>query len=343
MAQGTAQAAPDYKDESAARSVVMAALGQTDDSEVEASAGGDTDATETVADDVENSDESADTTEESTDEGAESGDEPEEVEAKGDDDDEGSPFTAEDKAALAKAPKEVQKLAKGLQRSYTKRMQELGETEKFRKLLNGDPQSVLQRIAEANGLKVKFGDEALAPAPALTDSNPLTAVAANVRAKWVPIIGEEATDQLLAGMQELVSAGTGAAVKPIIESQTAREREQVQARFKEDFGRFEAEHPDWRKYEGEMLELSKQINPQMSPYDTAKFLYANVTRDKQIAAAKTEGAVKTAAKVKRSAADAEPAPHTRIPGSKVKTAPTVYKTPGDAVRAAMAEQGYVES
>lgn len=346
MAQGTAHKAPDYNDADAARSVVMAALGQADESEVDESATGDTDATEAAADDDENSDESAVETEESADEGTESEDDSEEaVEAKADDKGEpDSPFSAEDKAALAKAPKEVQKLAKGLQRSYTKRMQELGETEKFRKMFEGDPQTVLQRIAEANGLKVKFGEEAKAETvTTTTDASPLSAVAAGVRAKWVPIIGEEASDQLLSGVQEIIQAATGAAVKPIIESQTQREREQVQARVNEDFKRFEAEHPDWKKHEGAMLELSKKLNPQMGAYDTAKFLYSHVTRDLAVAAARTEGAAKTATKVKRAVADAEPAPHTRIPGSKVKTAPPVYKTAGDAVRAALAEQGYIES
>lgn len=348
MAQGTARTAANYDDNAAARSVVMAALGQADESEVEASETGDTDATEATADDVEDSDESADQTEETADEGTESDDEDEEpVEAKAKEE-EDSPFSAEDKAALAKAPPEVQKLAKGLQRSYTKKMQALGETEKFRKLFEGDPQLVIQRLAETSGLKVKIGEEAAvttaSPAtPATPAVSPVQAVAASVRAKWVPIVGEEAADQLLAGMQEIVNASTGAAVAPIIEGQTKQAREQAQAKFKEDFGRFEKEHPDWREHETAMLELSKQLNPQMSPYETAKFLYNHVTRDKQVAKARTEGALKTATKVKRAVEAAEPAPRTRIPGSKVKTAPPVYQTSRDAILAAMGEQGYVES
>jgi len=341
LAQGTARTASNHDDRAAAQSVVMAALGQTDESEVDESAQGDTDATEAAADEVEDSDESAEEAEESADEGTESDDDSEEtVEAKADKDEEDSPFSAEDKAALAKAPKEVQKLAKGLQRSYTQKMQALGEVEKFKKQLEGDPQSILQRLAEANGLKVKFGEEAKAETTATT-TDPIAAVAAAVRAKWVPIIGDEASDQLLAGVQEIVAAASGAAVRPLIESQTAREREQATARFKDDFGRFEKEHPDWKQHETAMLELSKKVNPQMSPYETAKFLYDHVTRDRQIAKAKAEAS--GAAKVKRAVADAEPAPRTRIPGSKVKTAPAVYKTSRDAALAAMAEQGYIES
>lgn len=341
MAQGTARTASNHDDRAAAQSVVMAALGQPDESEVDESAQGDTDATEAAADDVEDSDESAEEAEESADEGTESVDDSEEtVEAKADKDEEDSPFSAEDKAALAKAPKEVQKLAKGLQRSYTQKMQALGEVEKFKKQLEGDPQSILQRLAEANGLKVKFGEEAKAETTTQA-ADPIAAVAAAVRAKWVPIIGDEASDQLLAGVQEIVAAASGAAVKPLIESQTAREREQATARFKDDFGRFEKEHPDWKQHETAMLELSKQVNPQMSPYDTAKFLYDHVTRPQQLAKAKAEAS--GAAKVKRAVADAEPPPRTRIPGSKVKTAAPVYKTSRDAVLAAMAEQGYIES
>lgn len=342
MAQGTARTASNHDDRAAAQSVVMAALGQADESEVDESAQGDTDATEAAADEVEDSDESAEETEESADEGTESDDDSEEaVEAKADkDEEEDSPFTAEDKAALAKAPKEVQKLAKGLQRSYTQKMQALGEVEKFKKMLDGDPQTILQRLAAANGLTVKFGDEAKAETTTTT-TDPLQAVAAAVRAKWVPIIGDEASDQLLAGVQEIVAAASGAAVKPLIESQTAREREQAEARFKEDFGRFEKEHPDWKQHETAMLELQKELNPNMPPYKLAKFLYDHVTRDRQIAKAKAEGI--GAAKVKRAVADAEPPPRTRIPGSKVKTASPVYKTSRDAVMAAMAEQGYIES
>jgi len=318
----------------------MAALGQTDESEVDESAQGDTDATEAAADEVEDSDESAVEAEESADEGTESDDDSEEtVEAKAKDEEEDSPFTAEDKAAIAKDPT-LKKAYKGLMQSYTKKMQALGEVEKFKKQLEGDPQSILQRLAEANGLKVKFGEEAKAETTATT-TDPIAAVAAAVRAKWVPIIGDEASDQLLAGVQEIVAAASGAAVRPLIESQTAREREQATARFKDDFGRFEKEHPDWKQHETAMLELSKKVNPQMSPYETAKFLYDHVTRDRQIAKAKAEAS--GAAKVKRAVADAEPAPRTRIPGSKVKTAPAVYKTSRDAALAAMAEQGYIES
>lgn len=340
MAQGTARTASNHDDRAAAQSVVMAALGQTDESEVDESAQGDTDATEAAADEVEDSDESAVEAEESADEGTESDDDSEEtVEAKAKDEEEDSPFTAEDKAAIAKDPT-LKKAYKGLMQSYTKKMQALGEVEKFKKQLEGDPQSILQRLAEANGLKVKFGEEAKAETTTTT-TDPIAAVAAAVRAKWVPIIGDEASDQLLAGVQEIVAAASGAAVRPLIESQTAREREQATARFKDDFGRFEKEHPDWKQHETAMLELSKRVNPQMSPYETAKFLYDHVTRDRQIAKAKAEAS--GAAKVKRAVADAEPAPRTRIPGSKVKTAPAVYKTSRDAVLAAMAEQGYIES
>lgn len=340
MAQGTARTASNHDDRAAAQSVVMAALGQTDESEVDESAQGDTDATEAAADDVEDSDESAEEAEESADEGTESDDDSEEtVEAKAKDEEEDSPFTAEDKAAIAKDPT-LKKAYKGLMQSYTKKMQALGEVEKFKKQLEGDPQSILQRLAEANGLKVKFGEEAKAETTTTT-TDPIAAVAAAVRAKWVPIIGDEASDQLLAGVQEIVAAASGAAVRPLIESQTAREREQATARFRDDFGRFEKEHPDWKQHETAMLELSKKVNPQMSPYETAKFLYDHVTRDRQIAKAKAEAS--GAAKVKRAVADAEPAPRTRIPGSKVKTAPAVYKTSRDAALAAMAEQGYIES
>lgn len=340
MAQGTARTASNHDDRAAAQSVVMAALGQTDESEVDESAQGDTDATEAAADEVEDSDESAEEAEESADEGTESDDDSEEtVEAKAKDEEEDSPFTAEDKAAIAKDPT-LKKAYKGLMQSYTKKMQALGEVEKFKKQLEGDPQSILQRLAEANGLKVKFGEEAKAETTTTT-TDPIAAVAAAVRAKWVPIIGDEASDQLLAGVQEIVAAASGAAVRPLIESQTAREREQATARFKDDFGRFEKEHPDWKQHETAMLELSKKVNPQMSPYETAKFLYDHVTRDRQIAKAKAEAS--GAAKVKRAVADAEPAPRTRIPGSKVKTAPAVYKTSRDAALAAMAEQGYIES
>lgn len=341
MAQGTARTASNHDDRAAAQSVVMAALGQTDESEVDESAQGDTDATEAAADDVEDSDESAEEAEESADEGTESDDDSEEtVEAKAKDEEEDSPFTAEDKAAIAKDPT-LKKAYKGLMQSYTKKMQALGEVEKFKKQLEGDPQSILQRLAEANGLKVKFGEEAKAETTTTT-TDPIAAVAAAVRAKWVPIIGDEASDQLLAGVQEIVAAASGAAVKPLIESQTAREREQATARFKEDFGRFEKEHPDWKQHETAMLELQGKLNPNMPPYELANFLYDHVTRDRQIAKAKAEAS--GAAKVKRAVADAEPAPRTRIPGSKVKTATPVYKTSRDAVLAAMAEQGlHIES
>lgn len=342
MAQGTARNAADYNDRAAAQSAVMAALGQTDESEVDASAQGDTDATEAAADEVEDSDESAEEAEESADEGTESDDDSgEPVEAKADkDEEEDSPFSAEDKAALAKAPKEVQKLAKGLQRSYTQKMQALGEVEKFKKQLEGDPQSILQRLAEANGLKVKFGEEAQAETTTQA-IDPVSAVVARARERGVAIIGDEAADWLLGTIQAISSASSEARVKPLVESQATREREQATARFKDDFGRFEKEHPDWKQHETAMLELSKQVNPKMSPYDTANFLYAHVTRPQQLAKAKAEAS--GAAKVKRAVADAEPAPRTRIPGSKVKTAPPVYKTSRDAAMAAMAEQGYIES
>jgi len=319
----------------------MAALGQSEESPVEDDDAGDTNATSTAADDVEDSDESADNPEEAE-EGAESDDEEpaeEEVEAKGEDD---SPFTAADKAAIAADPK-LAKLAKGLQKSYTERMQELGEVKKFREQLKGDPKSVLQRIAEANGLKVSFdGQAATAASPVVPPQVPevLSSVAAGVRAKWVPIIGEEATDQLLSGMQEIVTAATGAAVGPLVQANSAREQAAVQAQVNADLDRFKAEHSDWAQHEQAMTELAGKIVPQgMSTYEYAKFLYSNVTRGQQIAKAKVEASAKVAAKVKRAASDAEPAPRTRVPSKGVKEAPRKY-TAEDAVRAALAEQGY---
>jgi len=345
LAQGTATARPDYNDEAAARSAVEAALGIEAESTVEGDAS-DTEAASTAADDVEDSDESAEETEETTDEGTESedeeADEVEGVEAKEEPEDD-SPFSASDKAAIAADPK-LAKLAKGLQKSYTKKMQELGETSRFQKLLNGDPKTVLQRIAEANGLKVKFdGESVVAPAAttspaASTDS--LAPVLAGVRAKWVPIIGEEAADQLLSGMHEIVTAATDAKVAPITRGIQAREQASVQAQVDAEFKRFTDEHPDWKQYEGPMAELAAKINPQMGAYETSKFLYDNVTKGKQIAKAKTDTATKLAAKVKKSVADAEPAPRTRVPGTVVKQAPKSYATAEDAVKASLAEMGY---
>jgi len=325
----------------------MAALGQSEESPVEEDAAGDTEATSTAADEVEDSDESADIPEES--EGTESEDaEPaEEVETKSTEED--TPFTAADKAAIAADPK-LAKMAKGMQQSYTKGMQELGEVRKFREQLKGDPKTVIQRVAEANGLKVRFDDGMGQVASATTSAIPapppqvpevLNAVAAGVRAKWVPIIGEEAADQLLSGMQEIVTAATGAAVGPLVQANTAREQASVQAQVNADLDRFKAENPDWAMHEEAMTTLAGRITPQgMSTYEYAKFLYDNVTRGQQIAKAKTEAASKVAAKVKRAATDAEPAPRTRIPGKGVKEAPKVYKTPEDAVRASLAEMGF---
>lgn len=319
----------------------MAALGQSEGSPVEDDDAGDTNATSTAADDVEDSDESADNPEEAE-EGAESEDEApaEEVETKGIEED--SPFSAADKAAIAADPK-LAKMAKGMQQSYTARMQELGEVRKFREQLKGDPKTVLQRIAEANGLKVSFDGQAAAAAPpAVPPQVPevLSTVAAGVRAKWVPIIGEEATDQLLSGMQEIVTAATGAAVGPLVQANTAREQASVQAQVNADLDRFKAEHTDWAQHEAAMTELAGKIVPQgMSTYEYAKFLYSNVTRGQQIAKAKVEASAKVAAKVKRAATDAEPAPRTRVPSKGVKEAPRKYSAE-DAVRAALAEQGY---
>ena len=343
MAQGTAVGRPDHGDHDAARSVVMAALGQPEESPVEEDAAGDTEATSTTADEVDDSDESADVPEES--EGTESADEEpaEEVEAKSTEED--TPFTAADKAAIAADPK-LAKLAKGLQKSYTTKMQDLGEVAKFREQLKGDPKTVLQRIAEANGLKVSFGEGAATAAtttPAAPPQVPevLSNVAAGVRAKWVPIIGEEAADQLLSGMQEIVTAATGAAVGPLVQANTAREQATAAAQVKSDFDRFASEHPDWQQHQEAMTALGTKITPQgMSAYEYTKFLYDNVTRDQQISRAKTEAATKVAAKVKRATTDAEPAPRTRIPGKGVKEAPKVYKTPEDAVRASLAEMGF---
>jgi hypothetical protein len=319
----------------------MAALGQPEDSTVEDEAGGDTDATETAADDVEDSDESAESTEESTEEGTESGDEePEQVEAKGEED---SPFTAEDKAAIKADPK-LAKMAKGLLKSYTQKMQELGETAKFQKMIQGDPKTVLARIAEANGLKVNFdGEKPATPAtPASELSNSVQAVIDAQRAEWLPILGEGATNAMVAGMQRIAEAVAGSKVEPIVKGNTAREQAEMQAKVQDDFSRFEKEHPDWKSHEATMLALVPKINPALSTYEKTTLLYELATKDKQITKAKTDAEVKHAAKVKKSAADAEPAPHTRIPGGKVKSAPATYKTTEDAVRASLAEMGYTE-
>lgn len=338
MPQGTAGTPTVNSDHDAAHSVVMAALGQADgDSDVDEDASSDTDATETAADDVEDSDESADDAEESTEESTElaSDDAEEDAEAKGEDEED--LFTAADKAALAKAPKEIQRLAKSLRRSYSEKTTAIAQ---FQKSIQGNPQEVLQRLAEANGLKVSFGDKVAALA-APADAKTTDAVAAAIEAQrqeWLPILGEGATNAMLKGIQRVAEAITGSKVEPIVQGQTARERAAAQEKVNSDFDRFTKEHPDWKAHESKMLAQLPNINPDLDTYTKTKLAYDLATRDKQVAKAKSDGKLET--KIKKAAADAEPAPRTRVPGSKVKAPPPVYKSSRDAIIAAMAEQGH---
>lgn len=328
----------------------MAALGQADESEVETEETSDTSATASTASDEEgDSGQSEEASEETTEEGAESEEETEDtetVETKAEETTEDSPFTAADKAAIEKDPT-LKKAYKGLMQSYTKKMQELGETAKFQKLLQGDPRTVLARVAEAHGLKAQFQDPnaqvAAAASSAAVASDPVQAAIEEVRASFAPLVGDETASQLVAGFNKIVSAATQTAVSPILQAQSAREQAQVIEQAKAEFSRFEKEHPDWKAHEAAMTELASRIQPKnMGAYEMSKFLYENVTRGQQIAKATTAAVAKVSAKVKKSVADSEPRPHTRVPGKSVKEAPRKYATPEDAVLASLAEMGYTE-
>jgi len=322
----------------------MAAMGM--DSAVSDEADSDTNATVNADDDVEDSDESSEDAEEPTNEDTESEDEEEaeEVEAKGNEE-EDSPFTAEDRKALKTAPKEVQKLAKSLQKDYTRKTQELAETRKFQQMLQGDPRTVLQRVAEANGLKVTIDDGKTAPAakaPESLSTDAVESVIAEEVARLAPIIGEEAAKTLLRSHDRVAQARANAAVAPIVAGNTAREQAALQERVNAEFNRFASEHPDWKAHEVTMLEKMKALNPNLSTYEMSKLAYELATAGTKVVKAATEAEAKLAAKKKRAMADAEPAPRTRVPGTKVKEAPKRYAKTEDAVKAALAEMGYTE-
>lgn len=319
----------------------MAAMGM--DSAVSDEADSDTDATVNADDDVEDSDESSEDAEEPTKEDTESDDEgDEEVEARGEEED--SPFTAEDRKALKTAPKEVQKLAKSLQKDYTRKTQELAETRKFQQMLQGDPKTVLQRIAEANGLKVSIDDGKAAPAAAPASAAPdsVESVIQEEIARLAPIIGEEAAKTLLTSQGRVAQARADAALAPIVAGNTAREQAALKERVDADFNRFAAEHPDWKTHEATMLEKMKSLNPNLPVYEMSKLAYELATAGTKVVKAATDAEAKLAAKKKRAMADAEPPPRTRVPGTKVKEAPKHYSKTEDAVKAALAEMGYTE-
>lgn len=314
------------------------------DSAVSDEADSDTDATVNADDNVEDSDESSEDAEEPTKEDTESDDEgDEEVEAKGSEE-EDSPFTAEDRKALKTAPPEVKKLAKSLQKDYTRKTQELAETRKFQQMLQGDPRTVLQRVAEANGLKVTIDDGKAAPAaaPASTPTDTVEAVIQEEIARLAPIIGEEAARTLLTSQGRVAQARADAALAPIVAGNTAREQAALKERVDADFNRFAAEHPDWKAHEATMLEKMKSLNPNLPVYEMSKLAYELATAGTKVVKAATDAEAKLAAKKKRAMADAEPPPRTRVPGTKVKEAPKHYSKAEDAVKAALAEMGYTE-
>lgn len=328
----------------------MAALGQSDESEVDADATSDTSATATASDDADDSGQSEDESEETTEEGTESADEETEdtetVEAKGAET-EDTPFTAADKAAIEKNPT-LKKAYKGLMQSYTKKMQELGEVAKFRSTLQGDPRSVLAQLAQQHGLKAEFMDPntqvAVAASAAAVASDPVQSAIDEVRATFAPLVGDETANQLVAGFNKIVSAATQTAVAPIMKANTAREQAQIMEQAKSDFNRFAQEHPDWKAHESAMTALADNLQPRnMGAYELSKFLYESVTRGKQIAKATTEAVAKVSAKQKRAVSDAEPRPRTSVPGKSVKEAPRAYKSSEDAVRASLAEMGYTDA
>lgn len=329
MPKPTAGRAEDYDDRGAAQSALAAVQGAPSDSAVTDDESRDTIDEETT-DDITDSDESPESPE-ATDEDTDS----EEVETPPQPEDT-LPFTAADMAAIAADPK-LARMAKGMQAAYTKRMQQLGEVERFSKALQGNPAEVIARLAKQYGVEIA-APKAEKPAEA-DPADPVESVVRNVHAKWTPIIGEAASQQILAGIREVVQAATGAAVQPVVSTLEQRDQAALQQKYQEEFATFEKEHPDWKQHEAKMAELLPNINPNLSPYKAAKLLYQMVTADAQASRAKNEGAQAMAAKVAKAKAAAEPVPRTRIPGAKVKAPAPKFASDRDAILAALEEQG----
>lgn len=229
-------------------------------------------------------------------------------------------------------------LRQALNKGATKKFQQLAATRKelepwsdFAASYAKNPRAAALALAQGLGLEVK------APRTEQESEKAVKSMADQIREKVKNALGpeyEDIADKMSAAITDAASLMVDEAVRPLKEGQESLIAETAQREASQALVDLGKRHPDWRKHETKMFDLSRKLLPQegMSEADYLDSLYTLATAE-----GKEGDAVKKAAK--RMGASAKKAAGERtIPSSSVSKSPA-GRTPTWAEAAAAARRG----
>jgi hypothetical protein len=239
-------------------------------------------------------------------------------------------LSPEDEATLDDAGKATYKK---MQKAYTQKTQklasELKEVEEIKaykdiiKSFQADPKGTIQRLATEQGLTL---------AEAAKQETAKVEVSADMKTKLRSLLGE-GNEELADGLANVFADELGQRVKPIEERQTEALRKAATEAADSDLKAFEKAHPDFKKYEPEMRELSMKLQPAAgAQMDVGEYL-ETLYKIASLKDTETSQTKKVLDRINKAAASSEPQGEA-VPTSKVTPAAPKRPTIEQAFEAA---------
>jgi hypothetical protein len=285
--------------------------------------------TETVTDDDDDTSQE-EPVEESADDTDTEGEDGTETEEEGDEGRSDSPATKDtdqEEELLSEEEHEALKanpaaLRKAYNRAFTQKAQKMAEQRRFIEAFTKDPVAVITQVAPLLGLKIT---------PPETKAE-----VDEVRKTFEEQLGPEMAEKLMPAFNKMVEQQVAAKVKPLEEGINQQTAQAAKKQSELVLKLFQKKHPDWKKYEPDMLKLARQVvvakDADMTEDEYLEYLYLIAARR----AGKADAAAEAAERMNNAAGKADSTGKTRTaPGKRVQpTAPKRKISIRDAMEAA---------
>lgn len=206
-----------------------------------------------------------------------------------DDGDELAAAFTQDEIAAIKADPKLRKVYKSVTKAFTQKTQALSEQRRFYEYFEKNPAQALKWFAEHHG----FG---LVEPPRQEDVITQTLSQA---------VGPDQAKVLAPLMQDITKAIVAQEVEPIRRTQQQQMAESAYAQAESAMKAFEAEHPDWKDLEDDMMAVAKKVVPssQITETEWLGMLY-NLASSKRDISKQAKAAVSRMTKSAAAAAEA---------------------------------------
>lgn len=227
------------------------------------------------------------------------------------------------------------KLHKELVRAANKKFREVAAVRKslkpyaaFIEALDRDPRKAVMAVGEKLGMK--FVDSSGGEGAKTTEE-----VKDEITAKVRTALGEEygdLADKLIPAIQVVAESVASKIVGPLTQRQEELIQDSAQRESNLALEAFAKKHPDWKKHEGAMVELSEKLQPAkgMSESEYLENLYFLVTREMS-----SGDEVRRTVDRMRSSASGASGKSSSVPGSKVAERPAKLPSFREAADAAL--------